>query len=126
MAALHATAFHGAARWSAASFAQMTGAAGAFVAEAEGAFLLGRVTAGEAELLTLVVAAGRRDEGTGRALMATFDTEARARGAAEAFLEVGADNVPARALYAATGWAEAGRRPGYYAGTDALILRKML
>ena len=40
-------------------------------------------------------------------------------------------NTPARALYAAHGYAEAGRRPGYYARKDApseaaIILRRAL
>lgn len=126
MAALHATAFGGAARWSATSFAQMLGQRGSIVATAADAFLLGRATAGEAELLTLLVAAHRRGEGVARGLLARFETLARAQGATDAFLEVASGNAPARALYAATGWAEAGRRPGYYAGGDALILRKAL
>ncbi len=126
MAALHATAFEGAARWSAASFAEVLGLRGAFVATAADAFLVGRATAGEAELLTLVVAAHRRGTGIARGLLARFGDSARARGAAEAFLEVASDNAPALSLYAGAGWVEAGRRPGYYAGADALILRRTL
>ena len=52
--------------------------------------------------------------------------DARARGASEAFLEVAEDNRAARALYARGGWAPVGRRPGYYGGGDALILRRGL
>ena len=126
MAALHATAFEGAARWSEAAFAATLAEPSTFLLDRPDAFLLGRVVADEAELLTLVVAGSGRRRGTARALLAGFDDAARARGATAAFLEVADDNAPARALYAATGWAEAGRRRGYYAGTDALILRKPL
>jgi ribosomal-protein-alanine N-acetyltransferase len=39
------------------------------------------------------------------------------------FLEVAAQNTAARALYAALGFTETGRRPAYYEdGGDALIL----
>jgi ribosomal-protein-alanine N-acetyltransferase len=47
-----------------------------------------------------------------------------ARGAAAMFLEVSDRNAAARALYAAAGFAKAGRRKRYYAdGADALVLR---
>jgi ribosomal-protein-alanine N-acetyltransferase len=49
------------------------------------------------------------------------------RGAAAMFLEVSDRNLPARALYAAAGFAEVGRRRRYYAdGSDALVLRRGL
>jgi ribosomal-protein-alanine N-acetyltransferase len=126
LATLHATAFEGAARWSAKSFEDMRDNPSAFMVERPMAFLVGRVIAGEAELLTLVVERGQRGQGIGRALMAEFDTEARRRAATQAFLEVAADNAPARALYISCGWIEVGHRVGYYQGVDAHILRKHL
>jgi ribosomal protein S18 acetylase RimI-like enzyme len=39
------------------------------------------------------------------------------------FLEVGADNPHALALYAGLGFAKVGTRKGYYSGKDALLLR---
>ena len=92
------------------------------------AFALGRVIADEAELLTLACDPAYRRKGLGRARLAGFEAEARARGAVTAFLEVAADNLPAHALYEAADYAEVARRAGYYAlGTvDALILRKAL
>jgi ribosomal-protein-alanine N-acetyltransferase len=64
-------------------------------------------------------------------LLARFEATAQTRAAREAVLEVAADNMPARALYARADYAESGLRRGYYqhpdgTRTDALILRKLL
>ena len=126
MAALHASSFDGPARWSAEGFRALLADHRVFAVTRPFAFLLGRVVVGEAELLTLAVAPDRRGQGTGRDLVTAFDAQARARTATEAFLEVSAANGPARALYGSAGWRDVGRRPGYYGGTDALILRKTL
>lgn len=126
MAALHATAFDGAARWSSDAFAGALADPRAFALGDARAFALGRVILDEAELLTLVVASDQRRRGRGRTLLAAFDAAARGRDAATAYLEVAAANVPALAFYEGAGWREAGRRRGYYGGIDALILRKPL
>jgi ribosomal-protein-alanine N-acetyltransferase len=129
LAALHAESFTGPARWSEAAFAAAMDQPTCFLVS-EGAapdgFALGRVAAGEAELLTLVVSRGLRRHGMGRGLLLAFEEGARARGASEAFLEVAADNVPAVALYREKGWLVVGTRSGYYEGTDALQMRKGL
>ena len=129
LAALHADAFDGPARWSPEAFAQAQADPKCFFAPPGGAlsgFALGRVIADEAELLTLVVATEMRGHGTGRRLLDAFEAEARARGAREAFLEVSVANVAARRLYESSGWRVAGRRVGYYEGIDALTVRKRL
>ena len=90
-------------------------------------FALGRAVADEAEVLTLAVNPEARRTGLGRALMQAVAEEARRRGAVELFLEVAAANAPARALYAALGAVQAGRRRAYYPdGDDALVLRLAL
>lgn len=122
LAALHARAFTHPRPWSEAEFRALL-AARAFLLTQPRAFLLGRVIADEAELLTLATDPAARRQGAGRALVTAFAQEAAARGATTAFLEVASDNAPARALYAATGWQEAGQRRNYYAqGVDALVL----
>lgn len=126
MAALHAQAFDGAARWSADSFATMLDESGTILVTGDHGFALGRVMADEAELLTIVIAPSHRGKGTARTLLTGVDEMARKLGATQAFLEVAADNRAARALYAATGWTQVGVRPGYYDGTDAHLLRKTL
>lgn len=132
LARLHAAAFAGEDRpWTAAEFAALLRAPSAFALGDARAILLGRVAGDEAEVLTLATRPAHRRQGLGRGLLAAFEAEARARGAGTGFLEVAADNAPARALYAAAGWAEAGRRPRYYRresgpAADALVLRKAL
>ncbi len=133
LAALHARCFRLPPPWSADAFAGMLELPGCVLLtdDTGAAFLLGRALAGEAEVLTLAVAPEARRRGIARALLDRFETAARAAGADGAFLEVAADNLAARALYAAQGYAEAGRRKGYYsapgqAAVDALVLSKTL
>lgn len=127
LARLHAQSFATPRPWSELEFAGLLAGNGAFlVAEAQG-FALGRAVAGEAELLTLAVAPEARRRGMGRRLLAAFLVQAAMRDCRTVFLEVAADNVAALALYRAAGFADAGRRRGYYAGPggqkiDALVL----
>ncbi len=125
LAAIHAEAFD--APWDAAAFADLLGQAGVVaVAEADG-FILIRVVADEAEILTLAVRLAARRRGVAARLTARAAVAAQALGAIRLFLEVAEDNAPARALYTALGFQPAGRRRGYYArkdgpAADALIL----
>jgi ribosomal-protein-alanine N-acetyltransferase len=132
LAALHGRCFTTPRPWSAAEFAGFLSDPLAFLlVEGDAGFLLGRALAGEAELLTIAVAPEARQRGLGRRLVSRFLYQARLRGAETAFLEVAADNDPARALYARAGFAEVGRRRGYYRApggqpVDALVLSRML
>jgi [ribosomal protein S18]-alanine N-acetyltransferase len=84
----------------------------------------------ECELLTLGVMPAERRNGVGRALLHSIIDEARQQSAHTLFLDVAEDNLPARALYAACGFVEIGRRPNYYSRrsglVDALTLRLLL
>lgn len=132
LAALHALAFDEAPRpWTAAEFAAFLAEPSTLLVTGDGGFALGRVAGPEAELLTLAVAPAVRRRGLGRGLVAAFEAGAAARGAREALLEVAVTNGPARTLYAAAGYAEVGRRRGYYARRgappiDALVLARRL
>jgi [ribosomal protein S18]-alanine N-acetyltransferase len=84
----------------------------------------------ECEILTLGVVPKRRRTGIGSALLASVVDEARRRGAGQLFLEVADDNIAARALYAAQGFIQVGRRTNYYRRVsslaDALVMRLLL
>lgn len=125
LAALHASAFN--APWDAATFETLLGQAGVHLTEVADGFILVRTVVDEAEILTLAVRPADRRRGIGAALVARGAANAAAQGATRLFLEVAEDNAAARALYERSGFAEAGRRPGYYARAegsdqDALIL----
>jgi ribosomal-protein-alanine N-acetyltransferase len=130
LAALHAETFITPRPWTEAEFTAILAGRGSFLVAEPGGFVLGRVIADEAELLTLAVAATARRQGMATRLLAAFVTEAVKRSAITAFLEVAADNDPALALYRGHGWQESGRRKGYYrheyTATDALILTRPL
>ncbi|QBX37156.1 GNAT family N-acetyltransferase [Brevundimonas sp. S30B] len=125
LAALHAEAFD--APWSAEAFADLLSQPGvAAEVEADG-FILIRVVADEAEILTLAVRPAARRAGLGLALVQRAAVAATALGAERLFLEVAEDNAAARALYGRAGFEAAGRRKAYYArrdgpAADALIL----
>ena len=129
LARIHAEAFPPAEAWGPDAIGLMLGLPGTFgvLADEDGepaGFALARVAADVAEVLTIATRPAARRRGHGRAMFAALAQEARAHGAAALFLEVSEANAPARALYAALGAREVGRRPRYYAdGSDALVLR---
>ncbi len=129
LAVIHARAFSVPRPWSAAEFAALLAAPGIILCGDARAFVLGRITLDEAEVLTVATDPAQRRKGLARAALNAFDARAIAAGAQSAFLEVAADNAPAIGLYAAAGYAQVGRRPGYYrhadgSGIAALIMRK--
>jgi [ribosomal protein S18]-alanine N-acetyltransferase len=130
MAAIYASAFPNSRAWSASEMEDLIAGPGGFAVTLPQGFALGRAIAGEAELITIAVAPEARRQGAGKALLMDFESEARAREAETAFLEVAADNTPALALYAHAGWHESGRRRGYYAhpggAIDAILMQKRL
>jgi len=77
-------------------------------------FLAGWVAADEFQLHNLAVAARRRRQGIGSALLRAGLRAAREQGASRAVLEVRASNGAAQALYQHHGFALAGRRKDYY------------
>lgn len=131
LAAVHAQAMDSGPAWSAADFAGLLAAPGVFALGDHRGIALGRVAADEAELLTIAVLPEHRGTGLGQALLTAFETQAARAGARIAHLEVAADNHAARALYARQGYAETGRRKGYYRlpdgrRTDALTMARPL
>ena len=100
-----------------------------FIADRSGpqGFVLARVAADEAEILTLLVLPPYRRQGLARDLLDLAAAQALSRGAVKLFLEVAANNVAAHSLYIASGFTQVAIRPRYYeSGVDALLLTKEL
>ena len=98
--------------------------------EAQG-FVLCRTNGARGEVLSLGVAPPVRKRGIARALMGAAIETAGRQGLRDLYLEVAEDNAAALRLYRALGFAQVGRRPGYYARpeektVDALTLRRQI
>ncbi len=90
-------------------------------------FILSRLAAGEAEILSIGIARKLRGRGFARPLLDLNLRRLAGLGARTVFLEVDENNKPARALYRRAGFADVGRRNSYYqSGAAALILRRDL
>jgi ribosomal-protein-alanine N-acetyltransferase len=132
LSALHCASFH--RGWSDGEFEQLlfdrtVVAHRATVGRTLVAFILSRMVAEEAEILSVATVAARRGKGLARRLLDLHLRRLVGLGVRTVFLEVGEANVPARRLYRRAGFREVGRREGYYpAGTAsaALILRREL
>lgn len=81
-----------------------------------------RLVGGEAELLRIATLPAARGRGIGRGLLRHA---LRSCGEPPCHLEVRADNVAAIGLYRQLGFADCGRRKGYYTdGVDALLMTR--
>lgn len=94
-------------------------------------FIISRLAAGEAEILSVAVASSRRGRGLARKLLDLHLRRLAGLGASAVFLEVDEDNAPARRLYDRARFRDVGRRPAYYARgaqapANALVLRRDL
>ncbi|MGC6472693.1 MAG: ribosomal protein S18-alanine N-acetyltransferase [Parvibaculales bacterium] len=132
LAALHQDGFE--RPWSPASLRQTLERP---VARSWGAFAAGETVkplgfltcdwvAREAEILTFAVAPFMRRSGVGGALLGTMMAAAENTAMSRIFLEVAETNIAALRLYERAGFARTGRRTGYYAGTDALLMEYSL
>jgi [ribosomal protein S18]-alanine N-acetyltransferase len=92
------------------------------------AFVLSRQAADEAEIITITVDPASRRLGHGRRLLNHHRAALERFGVSRLFLEVNENNFAARSLYERSGFAEVGRRAGYYPQPDgraatALVMR---
>lgn len=127
MANLHKTCFPTVPRaWSVAEFEALVENPNIALVHQPAGFCVIQVLAVEAEILTIAVDPVARRQGVALALMANAEALLREKGTEDIFLEVAENNAAARALYARLGFAQVGSRKAYYAGTDALVLRKGL
>ncbi len=134
-ATLHAASFT--FPWPQADFEALLAARTTFAEGAYGrgneliGFLLSRLAADEAEILTIAVQPRRRGQGIARKLMTESMSRLQVAGARSWFLEVESQNVAALALYKRFGFARVGERKSYYRTADgnaatAFILRRDL
>lgn len=130
MASVHAQAFD--KPWDESNFEDLLEGEGIFGVVARGddpaGVLVCRLAAGEAEILTVGVAAWARRQGVGRALMVAAIERTGQAGAERMFLEVDVANGGAVALYEGLGFQRAGLRKAYYDRgvdglADALVMR---
>ncbi len=134
MAALHAVSFR--RGWSDGEFERLLAdravvAHRAMLGRALAGFIISRMAAGEAEILSVAVAASSRGRGLAGAILHLHLRRLAGLGTRSVFLEVDENNVPACRLYSNAGFHEVARRAGYYrdaAGPDstALVLRRDL
>ena len=109
--------------WSADDFADLK-KSGCDIIASQNGFIVYRVVADEAEIITIGVAPDARRGGIAAAMLEIATRDAATRGAKQIFLEVARDNDAARALYTSAGFTEVGIRPQYYDGVDAIMMRK--
>jgi ribosomal-protein-alanine N-acetyltransferase len=134
LAALHAAAFQ--RGWSAEEFEQLliernVVADRAMAGTRLAGFVISRLAADQAEILSIAVAVTHRGRGLARTLLDVHMRRLVVYGVATLFLEVEESNAPARRLYAGLDFKQVGRRESYYAGTGrepgaALVLRRDL
>lgn len=131
LAELHALGFQTPRPWTASEFQTFLEMPEVFLIGDEKCFLLARMVADEAEILTLLSHPEHRRKGLAVDRLGKLETQTRTKGCNQIFLEVAASNTAARALYTSQGYTESGTRSDYYRepnGTkiDALVLSKVL
>jgi ribosomal-protein-alanine N-acetyltransferase len=134
LAGLHAAAFR--RGWSAEEFERLliepnVVADRAMSGTRLAGFVMSRLAADQAEILSIAVASPYRGRGLARKLLDVHLGRLAGYGISSVFLEVDEGNVPARRLYRGLGFAEVGRRESYYADAGkeagtALVLRRNL
>lgn len=134
LSALHAQLF--AQVWSEEDFESLLGQSNVFgflavpvgKPNAGCGFVLARLVAGEAEILTIAVAPNAQRRGIGRDLMEGVLRKLHQERAESLFLEVDETNIAAQVLYKRLGFVQVGYRPSYYDSgsgrSGALILRR--
>lgn len=135
ISALHCQSFH--SGWDVKSLEELlaSGAEGIIIKKSDTeqiiGFLMWRIAADEAEILTLATAPAHHRKGYGRRLLQEMLHSLENTGVQRIFLEVRNDNVAAEALYRQLGFTPCGHRKDYYlmadgSSRDALIMEHSL
>jgi ribosomal-protein-alanine acetyltransferase len=105
---------------------ELTSPFGLYLVLEEGGEVVGFIgvkhVAEETHVMTVAVVPGRRGRGHARALVGAALEAPASRKSQRVHLEVRPSNTAARTLYASLGFAETGRRPGYYGDEDAVLM----
>lgn len=118
LAALSKRAYVFMTPWPSEAFAQTLRAQTTLLVSHPNAFVIGRVILDEVEIFALATDPDAQRQGHAALALNDFHQKARQRGATQAFLEVAAQNTPARAFYTQHGYQQTGLRRRYYALPD--------
>ena len=135
LAALHGASFH--RGWGAHDFAAMIADRSVLAhvirrraTASIAGFIVSRIAADEAEILTVAVSRRLRGRGFAGRLLSAHVKDLMRAGVKALFLEVESENAPALKLYARQGFEPIGRRKGYYRSAtgqaDAVMMRRAL
>lgn len=134
LARLHKASFH--RGWDVGEFEQLLSERSVLahrlrIGRTVAGFILARMAADEAEILSVAIAPNLRGRGLSGPLVRTHLGYLAGTGIRTVFLEVEENNRPARALYARVGFATVGRRERYYkddsgAQLNAIVMRRDL
>lgn len=123
---MHAKCFVTPRPWTADEFQGLLTSKFCFLETHVHGFILGRVIAGEAEILTFAVDPTARRQGHGAALLASYHASAQKMSAADSFLEVSAENQAAIGLYLRAGYQKSGQRKNYYTAPNGTKIDAIL
>jgi len=109
--------------WSADDFHDLK-QSGCEIIMSENGFIVYRIAADEAEIITIGVNPEKRRLGIAAAMIGIIEKTIKNQGVKKIFLEVASTNIPAQKLYENCGFKVVGLRPKYYDGVDAILMSK--
>lgn len=111
--------------WSESDFMDLK-KSGCKIVASDNGFIVWRVVADQAEIITIGVAPDARRSGIAESMILLMERELKKQSIVNIFLEVSEVNYPAKKLYEKLGFTVVGKRPKYYDGIDAIIMSKTL
>lgn len=111
--------------WSADDFRDLK-KSGCEIIMSENGFIVYRIAADEAEIITIGVNPKIRRNGIASAMIGIIEKTIKNQNVKKIFLEVASTNEPAKKMYEKLGYKVIGLRPKYYDGIDAILMAKDL
>ena len=111
--------------WSADDFCDLK-KSGCEIIMSENGFIVYRIAADEAEIITIGVNPEMRRNGIATAMIGIIENTIKNQGVKKIFLEVASNNDAGKKLYENCGFKPVGIRPKYYDGVDAILMSKDL